>query len=70
MLSSFMLSSCSDMDEYFDNTGGADGSIYEKLQANGNYSIFLEGVDLADMKPMLNGKSILIVGRHDGEDRR
>lgn len=61
LLSLMLLPGCSDMDEYFDNTGGADASIYEKLEASGNYRQFLEGVDRLGMKPMLNGKSILTV---------
>ena len=61
LLSVLLPTACSDMDEYFENTGGADASIYEKLEAAGNYSLFLEGVDRLDMKPMLDGKSILTV---------
>jgi uncharacterized surface protein with fasciclin (FAS1) repeats len=37
------------------------GSIYEVLEKQGNYSIFLKGVELANMKRILNGKSILTV---------
>lgn len=70
LLSVLFLPSCSDMDEYFENTGGADASIYEKLEADGNYSIFLDGVKRIDMKPMLDGKSILTVMAPDDDAMR
>ena len=58
---SFALSSCSDMDEYFETPDWIRGSIYEELAADGNYGIFLKGVDLAGFQPILSGKSILTV---------
>lgn len=58
---SFALSSCSDMDKYFETPDWIRGSIYEELAADGNYGIFLKGVDLAGFQPILNGKSILTV---------
>jgi hypothetical protein len=37
------------------------GSAYEVLQDEGNYTMFLRGVDLADYAPIVKGKSILTV---------
>lgn len=61
LLSSLMLPSCSDLDEYFETPKWISGSIYQELQNNGNYSIFLQGVDLSGFEPIVNGKSILTV---------
>lgn len=57
---SFILTSCN-KDDYYDTPDWLKGSIYEVLEKKGNYTIFLKGVDIANMKPMLNGKSILTV---------
>lgn len=57
---SVMVVSCN-KDDYYDTPAWLKGNIYEVLQKHGDYSIFLKGVDLANMKPMLNGKSILTV---------
>lgn len=61
MACSFALSSCSDMDKYFETPSWIRGSIYEELASSGEYGIFLKGVDLAGYQPILNGKSILTV---------
>ena len=61
LLSVLALSACSDMDEYFEEPGYIAGSIYEKLQGEGNYSQFLKGADMAGYTPILNGKAILTV---------
>lgn len=61
LLASWTFSSCSDMEEYFETPNWIGGPIYEDLQADGNYSIFLKGVDMAGYQPILNGKSILTV---------
>lgn len=61
LLSSLMLPSCSDLDEYFETPDWISGSIYQELQDDGNYGMFLRGVDLAGYQPMVNGKSILTV---------
>ena len=52
---------CSDMDEYFETPDWIEGSIYEKLEADGQYSQFIKGADRAGFKPILDGKSILTV---------
>lgn len=64
------LSSCSDMDKYFETPDWIEGSIYEKLQTDGNYSQFLHGAERAGYKPMLDGKSILTVMAPDDESMR
>lgn len=54
--------SCEDkMKDYYEPPAWLRGSIYEELEKRGDYSIFLKGVELANMKPMLDGKSILTV---------
>jgi len=48
-------------DDYYKTPDWLKGSIYEVLKERGNYTIFLKGVDLANMKAMVDGKSILTV---------
>lgn len=67
LLSALTLSACSDLDEYFETPDWIGGSIYQTLQDDGNYSIFLKGVDISDYKPILDGKSILTVMAPDDE---
>lgn len=63
LLSCFMFPSCQDLDEYYDQSTelSGSGSIYQTLTNEGNYSIFLKGAEIADYKPILDGKSILTV---------
>jgi hypothetical protein len=56
----FLLISCN-KDDYYATPSWLKGSIYQVLEQHGDYSIFLKGVELAKMKPMLDGKSILTV---------
>ena len=70
LLSSVTLSSCSDIDKYFETPDWISGSIYEELQSDGNYSIFLKGVDRAGLQPIVNGKSILTVMAPDDNTMR
>lgn len=56
----FFLSSCN-KDNYYDTPSWLKGSIYQVLEQRGNYTIFLKGVDLANMKPIVDGKGILTV---------
>ncbi len=67
LLSALSLSACSDMDEYFEEPGWIAGSIYEKLQGEGNYSQFLKGVEMSGYVPILNGKAILTVMAPDDQ---
>lgn len=55
------LASCSDMDEYFETPSWLRGSIYETLNSDGNYSIFLAGAEKAGYRPLMEGKSIVTV---------
>jgi uncharacterized surface protein with fasciclin (FAS1) repeats len=61
LLASCLLQSCSDMSEYFETPSWLKGSIMEELKDDGNYTIFLQGVEKAGFSPILNGKSILTV---------
>lgn len=61
LFSSLMLSSCQDIDEYYDAPDWIGGSIYQNLSDEGNYSIFLKGAELCQYQPILEGKSILTV---------
>ena len=67
LLSCLMLPSCSDLDEYFETPEWIGGSIYKTLQDEGNYSIFLKGVDISEYQPILDGKSILTVMAPDDD---
>lgn len=56
------LFSCEDkMEEHYKVPGWLKGSAWEVLKSDGNYSIFLKGVELAGYRPMMEGKSILTV---------
>lgn len=55
------LASCSDMDKYFETPSWLRGSIYETLNDDGNYSIFLAGAEKAGYRPLMEGKSIVTV---------
>lgn len=67
LFAALALPSCSDMDEYFETPDWIQGSIYEKLEADGNYSQFLKGAQRAGFTPILNGKSILTVMAPDDQ---
>lgn len=59
------LTSCADVDlasdEHYKAPDWLKGNAYEVLQKEGNYSIFLKGVDLSDYREIVAGKSILTV---------
>ena len=64
LLIPFLATACDDkMDEHYDIPDWVPASAWEVLQSgeHGNYSIFLEGAELANFKPMLEGQSILTV---------
>lgn len=67
LFSTLLFPSCSDLDEYYEVPDWISGSIYEELAADGNYSIFLEGVDIAGFTTIVNGKSILTVMAPDDD---
>jgi len=57
-----MLFSCKDrFDEHYEVPDWLRGSAWETLEERGNYSIFLEGIELAGYKPIMEGKNILTV---------
>ena len=64
-----MFPSCQDLDEYYEDSAnlGGGGSIYKTLTDEGNYGIFLKGAEIADYKPILDGKSILTVMAPDDD---
>ena len=67
LFSVLMLPSCSDMDEYYEEPDWIAGSIYEKLAADGQHSLFIRGAERAGYKQILDGKSILTVMAPDDE---
>ena len=58
----FFISSCTDkIDEHYEEPEWLKGSAWEVLEDRGNYSLFLQAVELAGFKPIMEGKSILTV---------
>lgn len=58
----FFLSSCEkEMDKHYETPEWLKGSAWEVLEERGDYSIFLEGAEIADFKPILEGKSLATV---------
>lgn len=70
LLIPFITTSCEDkMDEHYDVPDWVPASAWEVLQSgeHGNFSMFLEGVERAGFKPMLEGKNLLTVMAPDDE---
>ena len=62
MVLPMLLFACeSKMDEHYEVPDWLKGSAWEVLEGRGNYTIFLEGAEIAGFKPILEGKSILTV---------
>lgn len=62
LLTSLFLLSCENkMLEHYEVPDWLKGSTWEVLEAEGNYSIFLEGAELAGFRPILEGKNVLTV---------
>ncbi len=58
----FLMSSCyDDADEHYKAPSWSKGSAWKTLEDMGNYSIFLEGAELADFKRVLEGKGLSTV---------
>lgn len=55
------MTSCSDMEKYFEAPDWLRGSVYETLEGDGNYKLFLAGAERAGYRPILEGKSIVTV---------
>lgn len=65
------FASCQDdMKEYYEEPNWLKGSIYEILQNDGNYDIFLKGVEMCDYTALIKGRSILTVMAPDDEAMR
>lgn len=63
-----VLFSCeNEMDKHYNTPDWLKGSAWEVLESRGNYSIFLEGAELAGFKPILEGKSLVTVMAPDDE---
>ncbi|WP_163707318.1 fasciclin domain-containing protein [Mangrovibacterium lignilyticum] len=63
-----VLFSCeNEMDKHYAAPDWLKGSAWEVLEGRGNYSIFLEGADLAGFRPILEGKSLVTVMAPDDE---
>ncbi|HPY58585.1 MAG TPA: fasciclin domain-containing protein [Bacteroidales bacterium] len=57
-----VVSSCNDhMSEYYARPDWIKGNCYEVLEMDGNYTIFLKGIDKAGFHDMVDGKSIVTV---------
>jgi len=71
LVGGFLMSSCQeDMKEYYEEPDWIKGSIYEILQDAGNYSIFLQGVDICDYTSLMKGRNILTVMAPDDDAMR
>ena len=57
MLVPLCLISCDDnMDKYYEKPDWLEGSIWDLLENDNNYSYFLKGVELTGFRPYLQGK--------------
>ncbi len=64
----FLTTACEDnMDKHYEVPNWVPESIWDILEEKGNYSIFLQGIDLAGYKQMLEGKSLLTVMAPDDD---
>ncbi len=64
MMAATLAVSCQDSledNEHYKIPDWLKGSAYQVLQSEGNHSMFLEGIDLAGYRPIVDGKSILTV---------
>lgn len=64
----FLTTACEDnMDKHYEVPNWVPASIWDILEEKGNFSIFLQGTDLAGYKQMLEGKSLLTVMAPDDD---
>lgn len=61
LFSSCFLSSCIDKLESYEPAAWLKGSVWQLLEDEGNYSIFLRAIDKAGYKNMVQGKALLTV---------
>ena len=57
----FFFSCEKELDKYYEIPGWLKGNAYELLQSKGNYTKFLEAVELAGYKDVISGKGIITV---------
>ncbi|MCD8185491.1 MAG: fasciclin domain-containing protein, partial [Rikenellaceae bacterium] len=59
---------CEDrFDEYYEKPEWLKGSAWDVLEDLGNYSIFLEGIELSGYKPIMEGKNLVTVMAPDDQ---
>ncbi len=64
MMAASLAVSCQDSledNEHYKIPDWLKGSAYQVLKSDGNHSMFLEGIELAGYRPIVDGKSILTV---------
>lgn len=62
LLLPMLFLACEDkMDKHYEVPDWLKGSAWEVLEDRGNYTIFLQGIELAGFKPIVEGKSILTI---------
>lgn len=70
LLTPCLFFSCSDKledNDHYKVPSWLKGNVYEVLQKEGNYSIFLHGIDLTGNDGVVAGKSIVTVAAPDDE---
>ena len=68
LASMFLLSCQSELDKYYKIPDWLKGNAYQLLESKGNYTLFLEAVDLSGYKDMISGKGIITVMTTSDED--
>lgn len=59
---SLVFFSCEDkMDEHYEEPGWLKGSAWKVLEEDGNYTIFLKGIERAGFKQIVDGKNIMTI---------
>lgn len=69
IMTAMMVASCSDMDEYFETPSWLRGSVYETLEGDGNYSVFLSAAERAGYKPILESNIVTVMAPTDDKMR-
>ena len=57
----FLVSCQSELDKYYELPGWLKGNAWEVLEAKGNYTLFLQGVEKVGYKTLVNGKGEMTV---------
>ena len=69
IMTAMMAASCSDMDEYFETPSWLRGSVYETLEGDGNYSVFLSAAEKAGFRPILESNIVTVMAPTDDKMR-